>query len=591
MSALMLLPIVVPVAVACLLAVPGRGRRLALGLAPWAALPALVVALLPDPGPFASFPLLLLGTTLGLDMTGQVFLFLAAFLWLTSGLFAQSYLGSDPRRTRFFVFFMLAMTGNLGITLAQDLPSFYLFFALMTFAAYPLIVHAGHAEAMRAGRIYLVMAVIGEALVLTAFLLIAWSAGTLALGGVPSAVAASPARDAIVALLLVGFGIKVGVLPLHVWLPLAHPVAPTPASAVLSGTMIAAGLLGWLRFLPLGEADMGVWGGVLIVVGLGSAFSGVAIGVTQRDPKIALAYSSISQMGLLTVAVGVGLAERSAWPAAQLAALLLVLHHGLAKGALFLGVGVASETVRAGRRHLLFLAAMALPALALAGAPFTSGALAKLGLKDAVALAPSAWTAWLGILLTIAAIGTTLLVTRVLTILPAAGEAGHHGPAGGGERRPAPRAGVVVPWVGLLAGVALATFAVPAHVGTGIPVDPLDPAGLWIAAWPVAVGLLLFWGGRWLLRATGREIAPIVAGDLLSPVERAVGRYWPGRLAERSDPGGPVTTTTSRWSVRLVRETWAGRLAALEARLTSWTTAGVVFVAVLLGILVALVRP
>jgi formate hydrogenlyase subunit 3/multisubunit Na+/H+ antiporter MnhD subunit len=590
MSALWLLPVVVPLAVACLAMLPGNGGRLGLGLAPWAAVPALVFALLPDPGPAATLPWLLLGATLGLDMTGRVFLILAAFLWLTSGMYARRYLRRDPRRARFFVFFLLAMAGNLGIALAQDVATFYLFFALMTFAAYPLIVHAGHAEARRAGRTYLVMAVVGETLLWLAFLLIAWSAGTLALGPVPSVVAASPARDAIIALLLVGFGIKMGALPLHVWLPLAHPVAPTPASAVLSGTMIAAGSLGWLRFLPLGEVDLGGWGSLLIVVGVGSALFGVAVGVTQRDAKVALAYSSISQMGFVTIAVGAGLAATEAWPATQVSVLIFVLHHGLAKGALFLGVGVAAETARVGRRRLLFLGAMALPALALVGAPFTSGELAKLGLKDAAALAPPPWAAWLGLLLPIAAVGTALLMARVLTILPAADEGGRHDPDHG-ERPPAPSAGLVVPWVVVLAGVALATLAVPAAVGIGIQGDPLDPARLWTSTWPVGVGLLLFWGGRRALRRTGREISPIAAGDLLIPLERSIGRHASGRVMERPDRVRLVATATARrWVLRLAGS-GSARLAELEARLTSWTAAGVIFVALLLGIVVAMVRP
>jgi hypothetical protein len=94
---------------------------------------------------------------------------------------------------------------------------------------------------------------------------------------------------------------------LHVWLPLAHTVAPTPASAVLSGSMIKAGLLGWIRFLPPGGGGDPAWGAVFIAAGITAAFYGVAIGLGQKHPKTVLAYSSISQMGLITVAFGIGL--------------------------------------------------------------------------------------------------------------------------------------------------------------------------------------------------------------------------------------------------------------------------------------------
>src|SRR5690606_9904977 len=138
-------------------------------------------------------------------------------------------------------------------------------------------------------------------------------AGRIELPAVRAAVAASPSGPIVAGLLLAGFGVKVGAVPLHMWLPLAHPAAPTPASAVLSGAMSTAGLLGWLRVLPFGDASLpsiGIW---VLAAGMLAAFAGVAAGLTQTDAKTALAYSSISQMGLLTMAVGAGLAAPEAW--------------------------------------------------------------------------------------------------------------------------------------------------------------------------------------------------------------------------------------------------------------------------------------
>eukprot|EP01035_Chromulina_nebulosa_P057631 gene57631-78962_t len=125
------------------------------------------------------------------------------------------------------------MAGNLGLVLAQDAASFYVFFALMSFASYGLVVHSRTPEALHAGRVYLALVVLGE-LALFAAIALAWqAAGSLNFADIGPALAVSPWRDAVIGLTLVGFGIKVGALPLHVWLPLAHPVAPTPASAVL----------------------------------------------------------------------------------------------------------------------------------------------------------------------------------------------------------------------------------------------------------------------------------------------------------------------------------------------------------------------
>ncbi|MGE5306870.1 MAG: proton-conducting transporter membrane subunit [Alphaproteobacteria bacterium] len=110
-------------------------------------------------------------------------------------------------------------------------------------------------------------------------------------------------------MILTAFAIKAGALGLRFWLPLADPAAPVPASAVLSGAMIKAGLLGWLRFLPLGEASLPGFGYFVIAGGLGAAFFVTLIGVTQKNPKTLLAYSSISQMGIITTGVGTGLVQ------------------------------------------------------------------------------------------------------------------------------------------------------------------------------------------------------------------------------------------------------------------------------------------
>jgi hydrogenase-4 component B len=117
-----------------------------------------------------------------------------------------------------------------------------------------------------------------------------------------------------VGLLAAGFAVKAGIMPLHVWLPLAHPAAPVAASAVLSGALIKAGLIGWLRLLPLGGAAWPGWGTVFVVVGLTTAIAGALIGVAQTRPKVVLAYSSVSQMGIIATLVGVGLLAPAAAP-------------------------------------------------------------------------------------------------------------------------------------------------------------------------------------------------------------------------------------------------------------------------------------
>jgi hydrogenase-4 component B len=412
------LVVLLPLAVAALWPF-SRARGLMVRLAPWAALPALVLSLLPGvEGMGVALPAVATGMGLALDATGLVFLRLTALLWVAAGAFAARYHATDPHRARFFGFFALTMAGNLGLTVAADALTFYLFFAAMTFAAYGLVVHVRSPESQRAGRVYIVLALVGEVLLLGGLMTLGSRAGALGapglgfgaeLAGTWSEMEAGMRGSGWVAALLVaGFGVKAGLAPLHLWLPLAHPVAPTAASALLSGVMIKAGLLGWLRFLPT-HLSLPEVGGALLALGAATALYGVLVGLPQKDPKTVLAYSSVSQMGHLAMGTGILLLEPRAAPAALAAVLLHSMHHGVAKGALFLGVGVGDRVP--GLRGPL-LAATLVPALALAGAPLTSGFLAKGLLKDALGEVGGTWYAVLDPYLWLASAGTALLLAR-----------------------------------------------------------------------------------------------------------------------------------------------------------------------------------
>lgn len=539
-----------------------RTRRAALRLAPWGAAPGLLAAFALPEGTAASGAWLLLGSTLGVDATGRLFLGFTALLWLLSGAYGRAYLAGDGRRAGFFGAYLLAMAGNLGLCLAQDLLSFYLFFALMTFASYGLVVHDRSPGALAAGRVYLYLAVVGELLLFAGLALLADASGTLALREAPAALAGSPRRGLVAALLLLGFGIKAGAVPLHVWLPLAHPAAPTPASAVLSGAMIKAGLLGWLRFLPLGEAALPGLGLATAAAGLGAAFFGVLAGLSQENPKALLAYSSVSQMGFLTLAVGLGLAEPAAWPAGLAAAGAYALHHGLAKGALFLGAGVAAAGVRGGAGRAWLAAGLAVPALSLAGAPFTTGAAAKAALKGAVDLAPGAWPAALSWLVPLAAAGTAALMGRFLLLV---------WPRGEGSEKRAP-AGLGVPWTLLvLAGAGAAWVGPTAGYGAGI-----SWAGTWSSLWPIGAGALMLLGAA----RTGRRLRlPVPAGDLLIPASWAARRLGCalGGILKPALSAAAAGTARVREGAQVLAGQAAPQLRAAEARLGRWASLGVAF--------------
>jgi formate hydrogenlyase subunit 3/multisubunit Na+/H+ antiporter MnhD subunit len=508
--ALTVAAVALPLAVA-LLCLFATGRGAALAVAPWAAAPALAVALVAPDGVVIDLPWALLGVQMGLQPIARLFLLFTALLWLAGGHFAQGYLRADARRVRFTAFFTLTLAGNIGLILALDLATFYLFFALMTFAAYGLVIHAASAEALRAGRVYIAMAVIGEAFLIAGLIAAADAAGGVRIADIPAGVAASPARDAIMASLLLGFGVKAGLLGVHMWLPLAHPVAPTPASAVLSGAMIKAGLLGWLLVLPLGQAPQ--WAVTLTALGLAAAFFGVAAGVLQREPKAMLAYSSISQMGLMLAALAIGAGAAGAIDGAAVAA-FYAAHHGLAKAALFLGVGVVAATARGSRARTAALIVLAVPALALVGAPWTSGAAAK-GLLE-TQLAGQASLAWAKPWLTAAAVGTGALMIRLLLALASS-------ESSAGERlgvRP------VAAWLALSVASALAAWwlLMPWALPVPLPTKPAAPLG---ALLPLGVALLLALAWS-LFHRSARWSAPhIPPGDVIAlmdagPAHRAL---------------------------------------------------------------------
>jgi formate hydrogenlyase subunit 3/multisubunit Na+/H+ antiporter MnhD subunit len=405
------------------------------------------------------------------------------------------------------------------------------------------VVHAGTAAAVRAGRVYLALVVVGEVFVFAALALGAQAAGSLRLEELVRAGGASPHRDLIVLCALVGFGVKAGALGLHVWLPLAHPEAPTPASAVLSGVMVKAALVGWLAVLP--AAPMPGVGHAVVVLGLAGALYGVVVGLTQGDPKAILAYSTVSQMGLLIAGVGAALSDPAARAAAAVVLPLFALHHGLAKGALFLGTGVARG---AGRHRRLAVASLALPALALAAAPFTSGALAKGSLKALVAASGAGGPAAL-VLLSLSSAGTLLLLSHLLRSLRLEPTSPGVHPAGPGEG---------LPYLGLVA----ATLTLPFLLASpGALADRVLESG-----WPVALGAAAG------VAFAGFPAWPVPPGDVLALYERLASRL------RRPVAAAPVDRPPDPGSWLRLASAWA---AGAEARLLAVVASGATLVALL----------
>lgn len=376
---------------------------------PWlalACLPALVMVFAQPPP--VDLPWLWVGERWGHgDELSRAWLGFTALLWACASVFGASSLAADARQLRFWYFWLLALAGNLLLIIASDALSFYLGFSAMSLAAYGLVVHLGGPEPRRAGRLYLQLAVLGELLLLAGLLLRSHAAG----GDFSFTAWERVPLDGVTLLLLfLGLGLKAGFWPLHLWLPLAHPAAPAPASAVLSGAMLKAGILGLWRCLPTADPLLAAWSAPLLVAGMFGALYAVLLGLCSSRAKATLAWSSVSQMGWFLMVLA--LAWRHPAQASALATLLVLygVHHGLAKGALFLAAGLCHE----GRLRWPAGLLLSVPALALMGLPLSSGGAVKTALKEAwSASAYSVWQPWLSL----GSAGTALLLLRALWLL------------------------------------------------------------------------------------------------------------------------------------------------------------------------------
>jgi len=285
---------------------------------------------------------------------------IASFIWLMATIFAIEYMNHEKNQGRFFIFFMLTLAGTIGVPLAGDLLSLLLFFELMSLASYVLVVHTQTKDAYSAGDIYLYLGVFGGMCLLTAMGLIYFSTGSLAIISLAGlAQGGSTIMLVAMVLLILGFGIKAGMVPLHIWLPKAHPVAPAPASALLSGIMIKTGAYGIIRTLSLifapehgsaahytvADAAGVLWaqlsgaGYAIIWFGIVTMFFGVCMALIQDNIKKMLACSSISQIGYIIMGAGVAayLGYEGAMGLAGSA--YHILNHAFFKSTLFLAAG------------------------------------------------------------------------------------------------------------------------------------------------------------------------------------------------------------------------------------------------------------
>lgn len=322
------------------------------------------------------------------DALAMLFSTLSAGLWLTTTIYAIGYLEGSPQRSRFFGFFSLCVTATMGISLANNLFTFFVFYEMLTLVTYPLVVHRGTPAALRAGRVYLTYTLMGGAVLLIGIVWLYTLAGPMEFteGGVLGRLGREhhSALIAIFILLIAGLGVKAAIVPLHGWLPVAM-VAPAPVSALLHAVaVVKAGAFGIVRVVydvygVQFANSLGVTG-PLAVIAATTIIYGSWRALYQDDLKRRLAFSTVSQISYIVLGVAI------ASPLSTIGGLVHLVHQGIMKITLFfcagnlaetLGIHRISEMNGVARRMPWTMAAFTVGAFGMIGVPPTAGFISK----------------------------------------------------------------------------------------------------------------------------------------------------------------------------------------------------------------------
>lgn len=360
-----------------------------------------------------------MGLHLKLDGFRLVYTVIAVIMWGVSGAFSKQYMAHYEKRSRYYLFFWATFAATVGVFLSADLYTTFIFFEIMSFTSYVWVAFDEKPDSLRAAETYLAVAVIGGLVMLMGLFLLSDVLGTLDMdrigveaGRVLAGETALSSGEAIhVAggfvsakaqlytaglLMLFGFGAKAGCFPLHIWLPKAHPVAPAPASALLSGILTKAGVFGIIILSCVMFTSDGSWGLLIAVLGLVTMFLGALLAVFSVNLKRTLACSSVSQIGFIMT--GIGMSCLLSWAGegnllAVRGAFLHMVNHSLIKLVLFLCAGAVFMNLHQlelndirgfGRKKPALCFSFLMGALGIGGIPLWNGYVSKTLLHEGI---------------------------------------------------------------------------------------------------------------------------------------------------------------------------------------------------------------
>ena len=323
------------------------------------------------------------------DEISVIFAVMTVIIFVCAGIFSFEYMKHEEKEKRYYGFYLIVFGVLIALCFAGNLITFYLFFELLTLTSMPLVLHNGSHEAIMAGLKYLFYSLCGAYMALFGLYFIERYGNTLTFspGGVISSAAAAEHGEMLLGvamLMLIGFGVKAGMFPLHAWLPAAHPVAPAPASAVLSAVIVKGGVLGIVRivYYIFGASFLrGTWVQTAwMVLTLITIFMGSMLAYREPVLKKRLAYSTVSQLSYILF----GLAVMNT--GSVTGGLLHVLCHGFIKAALFLCAGAViymtgktrvEELRGVGKEMPTLMWCYTIASLGLIGIPPTGGFISK----------------------------------------------------------------------------------------------------------------------------------------------------------------------------------------------------------------------
>ena len=342
------------------------------------------------------------GLSFTTDGFRAVYAIVTAVMWMGTTVFALEYFREERENlNRYWLFVLVTLGATEGVMLSGDLMTTFVFFEVLSFTSFTWVIHEETREAIRAGYTYLFIAVIGGLVLFMGLLMLYHQTGTLRFDELFAAAQEAPDRTELFAAgfcILVGFGCKAGMFPVHIWLPKAHPVAPSPASALLSGILTKVGIYGILMTTMNVFCEERLYGIVVLLLGVVTMFLGALLALFSVNLKRTLACSSMSQVGFILTGTGMYnllVAEGSEEGAfvALSGTMLHMVNHSLIKLALFMAAGVVVmnlhiltlDDIRGYGRNKTFLKiAFALGALGISGVPLFNGYISKTLLHEGI---------------------------------------------------------------------------------------------------------------------------------------------------------------------------------------------------------------